>query len=212
MSLDPWFVRLSAHIAFYTRGYGVYHWVFDHCFLSFLSPYYHSLRYVPGLKTTLRPRYHALCFDSSHVGDTWDWLESILIMIGQEWWYYPTLGHSHLREFFIGYATILFDTSHWGTPFLIEGWFFFRWPLCQGILLLVDDGFLSYGHPSKEIRRHFSHWSTRHDRYISSGVLCTGAYFLVDDGFWGIVVPWRWLDLFHIGVWDMIGCFDWMCL
>ena len=67
MSSDQWFVRLSTHIAFYTRGYGVYHWVFESCFLSFLSPYYLSLRYVPGLKTTLRPRYHALYFDSSHV-------------------------------------------------------------------------------------------------------------------------------------------------
>ena len=76
------------------------HWVFKPCFLSFLSPYYLSLRYVLGLKTTLRPWYHASCFDSSHVGDTWDWLESILIMISQELWYDPILGHSHLREFF----------------------------------------------------------------------------------------------------------------
>ena len=80
-SSDSWFVRLSAHIAFYTRGYGVYHWVFEPCFLSFLSPYYLSLCYILGLKTTLKPQYHALCFDNSHVGDTWDWLESILIMI-----------------------------------------------------------------------------------------------------------------------------------
>ena len=76
------------------------HWVFEPCFLSFLSPYYLSLCYVLGLKTTLRPWYHASCFDSSHVGDTWDWLENILIMIGQELWYDPILGHSHLGEFF----------------------------------------------------------------------------------------------------------------
>ncbi|KAL6340506.1 hypothetical protein AAG906_006171 [Vitis piasezkii] len=35
-------------------------------FLSFLSPYYLGLRYVPCLKTTLRPLLH-IVFDSSHV-------------------------------------------------------------------------------------------------------------------------------------------------
>ena len=39
-------------------------------------------------------------FDSSYVSDTWDGFESILIVIDQELWYDPTLGHSHLREFF----------------------------------------------------------------------------------------------------------------
>ena len=211
-------LRSMAHGIYYTwcisymRAWVSDHWVFEPCFISFLSPYYLSLRYVLGLKTTLRPWYHASCFDNSHVGDTWNWLESILIMIGQELWYYPIPGHSHLREFFfIEYAAILFYTSHWGTPFLVKVWIFRR-PLCQGILLSVDDGFLSHGHPSEEIRRHFSHWSMRHDWYISSGVFCIGAYFSVDDGFWGIAVPWRWLDSFHIRVWDMTGCFDWMCL
>ena len=61
-----------------------------------------------------------IVFDSSHVGDTWDWLESILIMIDQELWYDPTLGHSHLREFFMGYAAILLDTSYQGTHFLVR--------------------------------------------------------------------------------------------
>ena len=42
-----------------------------------------------------------IVFDNSYVGDTWDWLESILIVIDQELWYGPTLGHSHLREFFL---------------------------------------------------------------------------------------------------------------
>ena len=141
-------MRLSAHIAFYTRGYGVYHWVFDPCFLSFLSPYYHSLRYVPGLKTTLRPRYHALCFDSSHVGDTWDWLESILIMIGQELWYDPTLGHSHLREFFLSgmqpfclirrirahlsWSRVDFLDGHYARAFLSQWWIFESWPPFEG--------------------------------------------------------------------------------
>ena len=61
---------------------------------------------------------------------------------------------------------------------------FFKWPSCQGILLLVDDGFFfSHCHPSEEIRHHFSHWSMMHNWYISFGVLCIGAYFSVDVGF-----------------------------
>ena len=41
-----------------------------------------------------------IVFDSSYVSDTWDGFESILIVIDQELWYGPTLGHSHLREFY----------------------------------------------------------------------------------------------------------------
>ena len=62
-----------------------------------------------------------IVFHSSYVSDTWDWFERILIVMDQELWYDPTLGHNHLREFFsIG------------------------WPLCRGILFSVDDGFLSH--------------------------------------------------------------------
>ena len=102
---------------------GFYHWVFEPSFLSFLSLYYLSLRYVLSLKTTLKPWYHALCFNSSYVGNIWDWFKSTLIMMVQELWYDPTLGHSHLREFFIGYVVILLDTLHWGTLSLVGGWF-----------------------------------------------------------------------------------------
>ena len=45
---------------FIHESMGFYHWVFESCFLSFLSPYYLSLRYVPSLKTTLRPWHHTL--------------------------------------------------------------------------------------------------------------------------------------------------------
>ena len=38
-----------------TRGYRFDHWVFEPSFPSFLSPYHPGLRYVPCLKTTLRP-------------------------------------------------------------------------------------------------------------------------------------------------------------
>ena len=43
-----------------------------------------------------------IVFDSSYVGDTWDWFESILIVMDQELWYDPTLGAYHLREFLLG--------------------------------------------------------------------------------------------------------------
>ena len=43
-----------------TRGYGFDHWVFEPSFPSFLSPYHSGLRYVPCLKTTLRPRDQTL--------------------------------------------------------------------------------------------------------------------------------------------------------
>ena len=75
-----------------------------------------------------------IVFDSSYVSDTWDWFESVLIVMDQELWYDPTLGHNHLREFFsIG------------------------WPLCRGILFSVDDGFLSHVHSSEDIRCPFFH-------------------------------------------------------
>ena len=111
---------------------------------------------------------------------------------------------------FIRYATIMLDTSHWGTPFLIEGWFF-RWALCRGILFSINDEFLSHGHPSEEIRRSFSHWSMRHDWHISFDVLYTGVYFLADDGLWGVVILWRWSDFsftleYKIWLGDLIGC------
>ena len=47
-------------ITSYTRGYGFDHWVFEPSFPSFLSPYHPGLRYVPCLKTTLRPRDQTL--------------------------------------------------------------------------------------------------------------------------------------------------------
>ena len=40
---------------FIYEGMSFDHWVFEPSFLSFLSPYHLSLRYVPRLKTTLRP-------------------------------------------------------------------------------------------------------------------------------------------------------------
>ena len=42
----------------------------------FFSPYCLNLHYVPCLKTTLRSWLHIM-LDSSHMGNTWDWLEII---------------------------------------------------------------------------------------------------------------------------------------
>ena len=50
--------------------------IFELSFISFLSPYYLSLRYVPCLNTTLRS-FLLIVFDSSHVGNNRAWLEII---------------------------------------------------------------------------------------------------------------------------------------
>ena len=149
-----------------------------------------------------------IVFDSSHVSDNWDWLESILIMIDQEMWYDPTLGHSHLREFFMGYAAILLDTSHQGTYFLVGDWFF-RWPLCQGILLSTDDGFESW--PSLK-EDYMSFFTLEHEAWLAYFSWCT----LRRDIFlnrWCILGHSHSLEViifsFHIGVQDMTGWFSW---
>ena len=51
----------------YTRAWVSVHWVFGPSFPSFLSPYHPSLRYVPCLKTTLRPWNQT----SSLIASTW---------------------------------------------------------------------------------------------------------------------------------------------
>ena len=55
LPLGPWLMRFFLCITSYTWGYGFDHWVFEPSFPSFLSPYHLGLRYVPCLKTTLRP-------------------------------------------------------------------------------------------------------------------------------------------------------------
>ena len=56
---------------FIYEGVSFDHWVFEPSFLSFLSPYHLGLRYVPCLKTTLRPWDQM----SSSSASTWtrDW-------------------------------------------------------------------------------------------------------------------------------------------
>ena len=152
--------------------------------------YYPILRYILGLKTTLRPWYHTLSFDGSHMGDSWDRLVSILIMMVQELWYDPTLGHSPLRKF-VGYATTLFDVLHWGIPFSAS-YRFLRWQFTP-----------RHAHSLKEIRHplHISVWDdwvisfdmtmsghTPSLMLIDSWWLYRSIPLLVDDGFWGIIV------------------------
>ena len=60
-------LKSMAHEIFYTcyilymRAWVFHHRVFGPSFPSFLSPYHPSLRYVPCLKTTLRPWDQMLC-------------------------------------------------------------------------------------------------------------------------------------------------------
>ena len=85
-----------------------------------------------------------IVLDSSYVSGTWDWFESILIVMDRELWYVLTLGHSHLIDFYYRMTIMSRHT-------LLSRWRIFE--PCS-----------------------FSHWSMRHDWYISSGLLYTGAY------------------------------------
>ena len=70
--LGPRLMTFSTHCISCTRGMRDYIiGIFESSFLSFLSPYYPGLRYVPCLKTTLRPLLHVLCL-TAH---TWAILE-----------------------------------------------------------------------------------------------------------------------------------------
>ena len=77
----------------------------------------------------------------------------------------------------------MLDTSHLGTPFLVGGWFF-RWLLCRGILLSIDDGFWVMVIPRRRSDIFFSHWSMRCRREISFDMLILGHTLLINDWFW----------------------------
>ena len=96
--------RSGTHDVFYAlhlmhEGYGDYIiGIFEPSFLSFLSPYYLSLRYVPSLKTTLRPWLHTLCL-TAHA---WAILEISRRLFLGAWW----MGSWD-------------DNLHWGIPLLL---------------------------------------------------------------------------------------------
>ena len=103
--LGPGFMTFSTHCISCMRGMGIISLgslsLVSFHFLSFPSPYYLSLRYVPCLKTTLRPWLHTLCL-TAH---TW----VILKMVGDyclehDGWgpmIWSTLGHNHFRTFLL---------------------------------------------------------------------------------------------------------------
>ena len=119
-------LRSTTHDVFYAlhlmhEGYEDYIIrIFELSFLSFFSPYYLSLHYIPCLKTILRPWLH-IVFDSSHMDNTRDWLEIISwsMMDGESGWRF-TLGHTPLIS--DGFSEVMLSTL--------------------GHTLLIDDGFL----------------------------------------------------------------------
>ena len=123
--------------------------------------------------------------DSSYVSDTWDWFRSILFVMDQELWYDPTLGHSHLREFYYRMTIMSRHTllSRWRIfepcPFLggyqmsffhIGAWdmigAFHMVYFAQGHTPFDWWWFLRHTY-SLEVIRFILHWSTRYDWVIS---------------------------------------------
>ena len=82
-----------AHEIFYTccilymRAWVFDHWVFGPSFPSFLSPYHPSLRYVPCLKTTLRPWDQISFSAASAWTGVWD---SVAIWISSCFFFWET--------------------------------------------------------------------------------------------------------------------------
>ena len=98
------------------RGMGDYIiGVFEPSFLSFLSPYYLSLRYVPSLKTTLRPWLHTLCL----MAHAWAILEISRRLFLGAWW----MGSWD-------------DDLHWGIP-LLSMMDFHWWRFLSGCCLAL---------------------------------------------------------------------------
>ena len=177
-----------------TRGYGDYIiGIFEPSFLSFLSPYYLSLFYVPCLKTTLRPLLY-IVFDSSHVGNTRAWSEIISqsMMDGElrQWF---TLGHTPLISDGFSEATL----STLGHTPLIDDSFLVGWRFALRHSQLVfftrfmmdwelwDDPTLGHSH----FRGHF-YWRYSHSTWYSALEHTP----LIDDGFFEMMAYFEtWL-------------------
>ena len=124
-----------------------------------------------------------IVFDSSYVSDPWDWFGSILFVMDQELWYDPTLGHSHLREFFFYRMTIMSRHT------LLSRWRIFEpCPFLGGYQM----SFFHIGAWDMISAFHLVCFTQGHTPFRSIMVL-------------GMAVPWRCSDSLHIGVLDMIG-------
>ena len=96
--------KSMTHEVFYAlhlmhEGYGDYIIrIIELSFLLFLLPYYLSLRYVPCLKTTLRPWLHTFCL-TAH---TWAILKIGERLLLRAWWMrtliWSTMGHTSLID------------------------------------------------------------------------------------------------------------------
>ena len=110
------------------------------------------------------------------------------------------------RAFWLWWTRSYGMALHWGIA--ISGSFIIGWPLCRGILFSVDDGFLSHvPWRISDVFFHIGAWDmidAFHLVYFTQGHTPFGPWW-----FLGIVVPWRQLDSFHIGVRDVVGWFLW---
>ena len=107
-------MTFSTHCISCTRGMGDYIiGIFEPSFLSFLSPYYLSLRYVSCLKTTLRSWLHTLCL-TAH---TWAILEiGWRLFLGVYW----MRSWDHGLHWSIPFLSVMdfmrWCDIHWGIP------------------------------------------------------------------------------------------------
>ena len=130
--LGPWLMRFFYALHLMHEGYVDYIiGIFEPSFLSFLSPYYLSLRYIPCLKTTLRPWLHTLCL-TAH---PWaileiDWRLFLRAWWMGSWWRWFTLGHTPFTS--DGFSEVVWSTLEHTS--LIDDSFFWDDALHWGIV------------------------------------------------------------------------------
>ena len=148
-SSNMWFMRLSAHIAFYTQGYEI----LIIGYLSLVSfRFFHPITLAYITSWVLRPPWGN---DITHyilMALTWAIFE-----IGQRafwlWWTKSCgmtlhLGHSHLRKLLSGMQSFCLIHYIGAHTFLGQG-LIFRLLLHKGIPLSIDDGFFSIAVPRR---------------------------------------------------------------
>ena len=80
------------------------------------------------------------------------------------------------ESFFIGYAAILLDILHWEAHLSCSRVVFLDDHYAEAYFSQSMMDFLVMAIPWRRSDIFFSHWSMRHDLYISSGVPYTRAY------------------------------------